>query len=76
MLMKLIKKIFDQSGLTQYRFAQELGVSQQLVQYWLGEVGGARPRTSVKLESLCKLRKIAGMSWEQLGKELDKEMLK
>lgn len=73
MLMKLVKKIFEDSGLSQYQFAKQLGVSIQIVQYWIGKVGGNRPRSSIKLESLCKLRKMSGLSWEQFGKRIDQE---
>lgn len=72
--MKLVKKIFQDSGETEYSFAKKLGVSLQSLQYMLGKVGPTtRARRGMRLDTLVKLRRISGMSWPQFGSMLEGE---
>jgi len=71
MTMKaIIKKILDDHGWTTYRLAKELGTSVQSIDYVVKS--GTK---GVRLNTLCKLRRVSGLSWAQFGKELDREFL-
>jgi hypothetical protein len=72
--MKFIDVVKQRSGCaTQYAFAKKLGISIQSVQYILGVTARPRTRKSIDPRLLCKLRKVGGLTWEQLGKLLDRE---
>ena len=83
MEMKFLKKIvlsLEQEGITEYRIAKELGISQQLLQNMLGKGTNETPK-GIRLKTLCRLRalcekyKIEPKTWSKLGSELDKEFL-
>lgn len=72
--MKFVELVKERSGCkTQYAFAKKLGISLQSMQYILGVTARPRSRKSIDPRLLCKLRKAGGLTWEQLGKLLDKE---
>lgn len=75
MIVEFIKKIASKQGLTSYALAKRMGVSTTTAQKWLGEHGYTSPK-GLQLDSLCKLRELGGLSWEDLGKMLDREFLK
>ncbi len=67
--MKFIKHIRKQLGLTRYALAKELNIASQSIDHL--EAKGI----AMKLDSLCKLRKVSGLSWSKFGEMLDKEFL-
>lgn len=72
--MRWVVDVFKKSGArTQYAFAKKLGVSLQTVQYILGVTAKPTTRKSMDLRLLCKLRKASGLTWQQLGRLLDRE---
>lgn len=71
--MKLVKKIFHDSGESEYSFARKLGVSLQSLQYMLGKTGPKQARRGMRLDVLVKLRKVSGLSWSQFGQLLEGE---
>lgn len=73
MSVKIVSAIQKRLGVTSYRLAKMLGVSQQIVRVWNGTTETKTKREGMNLKALCRLRKISGMSWEQFGKELDRE---
>lgn len=73
--VKIVKKIQEQLGVTAYGLAKMIGVTQQAVRLYTGQTKTARPREGMNLRALCKLRKVSGMTWQQFGKELDREFL-
>ena len=75
MIVEFVRKIALKQGLTSYSLAKKLGVTTTTAQKWLGEHGYESPK-GLQLGSLCKLRELGGLSWEDLGKMLDKEFLK
>ena len=76
MSVKIVSLVQKQLGVTSYRLAKLLGVSQQIVRVWNGSTETKTKREGMNLRALCKLRKLSGMSWDQFGKELDREFLK
>ena len=71
MTMKaIIKKILDDHGWTTYRLAKELQTNVQSIDYIVKS--GTK---GVRLATLCKLRKVSGLTWKQFGEELDREFL-
>lgn len=76
MSVKIVSLVQKQLGVTSYRLAKLLGVSQQIVRVWNGSTETKTKREGMNLCALCKLRKLSGMTWDQFGKELDKEFLK
>lgn len=83
MEMKFLKNIItalSNKGITEYRIAKELGISQQLLQNMLGKgtdetPKGIRLKTLCRLRSLCQKHGIEPKTWAKLGSELDKEFL-
>lgn len=72
--MKWVVDVVKKSGCrSQYAFAKRVGVSLQTVQYILGVTAKPTSRKSMDLRLLCKLRKVSGLTWQQLGRLLDKE---
>ena len=69
-MKKIIEKILSDKGWTAYRLAKELNTNLQGIDYVLKS--GTR---GMRLSTLCKLRKISGMSWSAFGKQLDVEFL-
>lgn len=65
--MKFVKIIRENLGLTRYRLARELGEATQTIDNLEEKARLIRP------ELLCKIRKLSGLSWNQLGLLLDKE---
>jgi len=73
--VKIVSSIQKQLGVTSYRLGKMLGVSQQIVRVWNGTTKTTTKREGMNLRALCKLRKVSGMTWQQFGKELDREFL-
>jgi transcriptional regulator with XRE-family HTH domain len=71
--MKIVSIVKQARGVTAYRLAKEIGVTQQTVRRWLGVTKTRHPNEAINLRVLCKLRKVSGMSWSAFGKELDQE---
>lgn len=73
MTVKFVQKIIERQKLTTYALAKLIGVSTQLVDRWAGKTKIAAK--GMQLDSLCKIRRIDGRSWNEFGAELDKEFL-
>jgi transcriptional regulator with XRE-family HTH domain len=69
MAVKFIKTIREQLGFTRYKLSRVLNIPTQSVDHW-EEKGVA-----IKPEVLCKLRKLGGLTWGEMGKMLDDEFL-
>lgn len=74
--MQLIRKIREISGLTNYAISKEL--NQTGVQVTIPGIDAyERPTArSMRLDVLCGLRGISGLTWNQFGKWLDEEFKK
>jgi transcriptional regulator with XRE-family HTH domain len=66
--MRFLKKIREDRGLTQYGMAKFLGMIQQTYIHYEEKAQG------IKLEVLSALRRKLGMTWEDLGQLIDKEV--
>lgn len=75
MSVKIVKLVQTKLGVTSYRLAKMLGVSQQIVRIWNGSTETTNKREGMNLKSLCRLRNLSGMGWAKFGQELDKEFL-
>lgn len=73
--VKIVSSVQKRLGVTSYRLAKMLGVSQQIVRVWNGTTETATKREGMNLKALCKLRKVSGLTWKQFGEELDREFL-
>jgi transcriptional regulator with XRE-family HTH domain len=67
MSMEIVRLIRDKLGFTKYRMGQELGVSTTAIYQYEDKA------ESMRLDVLCRLRQVSGMSWNEFGKMLDGE---
>lgn len=67
--MKFIGTIRKRLRLTRYALAKELEIKTQSIDH-LEEKG-----LSMKIDTLCKLRRVSGLSWDKFGSMLDREFL-
>lgn len=71
-MREIYKEIRENLGISRYALAKELGVSTHAIQN--AETSEA-PRSRIHVDTLCRLRKVSGMTWAQFGKRLDEEFL-
>ena len=74
--MKFVKKIKKLRRLKTYSFAKLINesgttITRECIYYY--ELDKCK---SMKLEVLCAMRRVGGLSWAELGKLLDAEFLK
>jgi transcriptional regulator with XRE-family HTH domain len=67
--MRTLETVRKKLGLTQYGMAKRLGLTQT------GYINAERNSKSVRLDILSKLRKIGGLTWDELGALIDREAL-
>lgn len=66
--MKWLKTLREAQGLTQYGMARKLGLLVNTYIYYEAKAKG------VNLEVLSHMRRKLGLSWEELGNLIDKEV--
>ena len=72
MAMKRILEIVrEKLDVSSYILARRSGVSQAVLSAWK-----LKNSTTVNLCLLAKVRKVSGMTWEDLGQIIDREMKK
>lgn len=69
MKVQFIRIIREKLNMTRYGLAKQLGVMPNQIQHYEEKGSG------FKMEALCRLRQISGLTWNQLGKMLDDEFL-
>lgn len=69
-IMKFLKKIRESKGLTKYGMAKLLGMIPNTYNHYEDKAEG------IKLETLVHIRKKLDLSWPELGKMLEDEVLK
>lgn len=70
--MELMKWLLKKSGCESVnQLSKKIGIHKQTLYRYLN--GG--PPGYIRLDYLCMLRKDVGVSWEEMGKRLDKEFL-
>lgn len=60
---------------TNYSLAKRLRVATQVVDRWTGKVTTKAQPEGMSLVSLCRMRHLSGLTWNQFGKMMDKEFL-
>ena len=65
--MRFLKEIREREGLTAYGMAKKLSLlPQTYIQY-------ERKAQGIRIKTLCNIRKKLGLTWDELGKYLDRE---
>lgn len=70
MLMKFLTEILKRKDVTGYRLARDLGYPTSMITQWLD---AERKQRAFRLDYLTQIRQWSGLSWEELGKLLDRE---
>lgn len=68
-LMKFLKKLRDSRGLTKYSMAKLLGMIPNTYNHYEDKAEG------IKLDTLAHIRTTLGLTWDELGKMIDVEVL-
>lgn len=68
-LMKTVETIRKRLGLTHYGLSKKLGLTQP------GLIHLERKSKAIQILTLSRLRKISGMSWEEVGALIDRDAL-
>lgn len=76
MIMKIMDRIRQASKLKDYSLSKELRSRFQIEITIPGINGYSKPESkSMRLDVLCGLRKLSGVSWSEFGKWLDDEFI-
>lgn len=67
--MKTLETIRNKLGLSDYKMSQRLGLTQP------GYIHTERKGKSLRIDVLCKLQRISGLTWAELGKMLERDAL-
>lgn len=74
--MQLLEKIRTKTGLTNYAISPKMRDGPKVAITIQGlDAYDRETARSMRLDVLCGLRKVAGVSWSEFGKWLDEEFL-